>query len=257
MEKFFLLVLLWLLVLIMWLLVLIMWLLVLIMWLVVFALLALIIIYLFGDLIKLNRILKYIEEDENRKREAEIEWIHYRNSVSDYQKIIDDKLKIEKNFNVGNMQNNILKLCVRIIGCNAESITSERLKLDKNIFTKFFCYYYEYFENAIVAKRKAEEKKKKPTTSAEILVEKDFKVEILNKDKKIAEAEEAIAKIKKRTSALFAKQKKEMALGERLRDRERRSREYLQVVEELKEGMSPEQQERLDAEAYQELEKIK
>lgn len=63
-----------------------------------------------------------------------------------------------------------------------------------------------YFESAFAAmqkvkEQKAEEEKKKPATPAEILAGKDFKVEILNKDKKIVEAEEVIAvteeKIKK------------------------------------------------------------
>jgi len=115
----------------------------------------------------------------------------------------------------------------------------------------------EFLKTSNKVDEEEELKRRKKLKQNEILDDKDFKVEILNKNKEIAEAEEAIATIKKRTASLFEKPKKGMTAGERLRDRERRRQEYLQIVEELKKDLPPEQQERLDAEAYQEIEKIK
>lgn len=124
---------------------------------------------------------------------------------------------------------------------------------------KFFVQYnWVEIEQRVINYKKSlpEEKQEYGKEKLETTIFKE-KAEQAKYQVDMAEAEEAIAKIKKRTSALFEKPKKKMSVGEKLREELREEQEILQVGEEEKRGMPPEQQDRIDAFIYQQIEKIR
>lgn len=149
----------------------------------------------------------------------------------------------------------IAKICIDAAGKEKEKkfIKIEEQKKENREIKK------EQHEELINSKKNRIEKLKLDLEEAKLQKELEIKIEAEKAELKLkrAEAEEAIAKIKKRTAALFEKPKKGMTAGELLRDKEKRRQKYLKVVEEVVKGKSPKEQDRIWAEAYQEIENIK
>jgi hypothetical protein len=121
-----------------------------------------------GELKTLKNILVYKEENKRKKEEAQKIWVNYRDEVGKYKEIVENKLPLEKILDLQEEHFYYLsapateylkKIFEEETGHKFKLITSDNFKNDMDLFTKFYCFYYDYFCKVTTAMNRARDER--------------------------------------------------------------------------------------------------
>lgn len=121
-----------------------------------------------GELKILKNILVHEEESKRREEEAEKIWVNYRDEVGKYKEIVENKLHLEKILDLQEeyfyylsapATEYLKEIFEEETGYKFKLINSNNLKSDMELFTKFYCFYYDYFCEVTTAMNNARDEK--------------------------------------------------------------------------------------------------
>lgn len=178
------------------------------------------------DLEELKEILTYEEKDENKIAVAKEEWLNYKDEKGKMQTIINEKLKKEKYYGFlsesKTTRREIEKKFEKEYGCKPRIILDVEFMQDMELFVKYYCFHYVYFENIktqklIIEKREQAQKNKwlaqKNKETQQSLAQKNSEIqqlrdEIQQKNNELKQLKKIINSDKDEQAAISKRQEK-------------------------------------------------